>query len=233
MANPKKALSRAYFGSIAIVMPFYVLVGIVVAGHLSLAEVEAHSDYSLSAAARSFLGDFGAVGVVVAAMIATSSAMNAIFYGSGRLVYRIARAGQLPTELEREIRGQHLEGMLIFGLGALALANFVPLDAIAMTGSAGFLLVYCSVNVANVLLGKKTHSRRWISVVAAIACFGAFVALIIRTVTNPETRWHFVILLGFVVGALIIEGIYRGLTGRQIRVIEEDDEEDRGSLSVT
>ena len=96
-------------------------------------------------------------------LLATSSAINATFYGTGRLTYIIAEDGELPTELERSIRGQHLEGTLITAALALVVANFVPLEAIATMGSAGFLLLFMAVNVANVRLARETGSRAWMS----------------------------------------------------------------------
>jgi len=37
-----------------------------------------------------------------------------------------------------------------------SLANFVPLEAIATMGSAGFLLLFMAVNIANLRLARNT-----------------------------------------------------------------------------
>lgn len=216
--SPKRALPIAYLGGVAIVIVLYLLISTVVVGHLTFGLVAAHSDYSLSEAASHFMGRTGSIMIIVAALLATSSAINATFYGAGRLTYLIAKTGELPAELERSIRGQPLEGMILFAVLTLGMANFIPLGAIATMGSAGFLLIFLAVNVANVRLSKETQSRRWISILAALACLIALVALCGVTVINAKTRWQILILVGLVVGSLVIELIYRAKTGRRIRL---------------
>jgi amino acid transporter len=122
--NPQRSLPIAYLGGVLLVMGFYVLIGLVVVGHMGFDEVAKVSDYVLSVTAKSFMGTFGFNMIVVAALLATSSAINATFYGSGRLTYNIAKTGELPKELERDIRGQPLEGMIIFAVLTLIMANF-------------------------------------------------------------------------------------------------------------
>jgi len=216
--KPKHALPIAYLGGVGIVIIFYLLISTVVVGHSSFADIAAHSDQSLSHAASHFMGKAGSVMIIVAALLATSSAINATFYGAGRLTYLIAKTGELPAELERSIRGQPLEGMIIFAVLTLVMANFIPLAAIATMGSAGFLLIFLAVNVANVKLAKETQSRRWVSILAAVACGIALAALCGSTVMVAKTRWQILILAGLVAASLAIELIYRAKTGRRIRL---------------
>jgi amino acid transporter len=188
VANPKRSLPIAYLGGVVIVIAIYVLIAIVVVGHLDFAEVAQNSDNVLSVAAQRFLGRTGFIVIAIAALLATSSAINATFYSTGRLAYIVAKTGQLPSELERSIRGQHLEGTLITaGLGLLV-ANFVPLEAIATMGSAGFLLLFMAVNAAAVRLARETGGRAWISGLAALATGIALVVLCVEVAENPATR---------------------------------------------
>ncbi|MEM7144131.1 MAG: APC family permease [Verrucomicrobiota bacterium] len=222
--NPHRTLPIAYMGGVLMVIVFYVLISGVVVGHLDFAEVAAHSDYSLSTTADQFMGRAGSVMIIVAALLATSSAINATFYGSGRLTYVIAKSGELPEELERSIRGQPLEGMIIFAVLTLVMANFIPLAAIATMGSAGFLLLFLAVNLANVKLAKETKSRAWISGLAALACLVAVVALCGKTVMNVETRSQIWVLVGMIAVSVFGELAYRKLSGRKIRVsVPEQD----------
>ena len=131
VANPKRSLPIAYIGGVLIVIAIYVLIVMVVVGHLSFTAVAKGSDYALSIAADEFMGRAGYIGIAIAALTATSSAINATFYSTGRLTYIVAKTGQLPKELERSLRGQHFEGTLITAALALVIANFVPLEAIA------------------------------------------------------------------------------------------------------
>ncbi|MCA9103608.1 MAG: APC family permease [Planctomycetales bacterium] len=216
--DPKRSLPFAYVGGVLIVMACYVLIALVVIGHMSFAEVAKTSDYALSAAAGRFMGRPGYVMVAVAAILATSSAINATFYSSGRLTYIIAKSGELPSELERSVHGQPLEGMLLFAGLTLVIANFVPLDAIATMGSAGFLLIFLAVNLANVRLADSTESRSWLSLLGAAACAVALVIVCAETEENPASRWHLWILVGMILASLLIEVVYRSLTGRSIHL---------------
>jgi amino acid transporter len=217
VADPKRALPIAYVGGVLIVMLLYVLIVSVVLGHMSLDQVAASQDTALSAAGREILGKTGYVAIVVAALMATSSAINATFYSTGRLAYVVAKTGELPSELERSIRGAHSEGALICAALALVVVNLVPLNAIATMGSAGFLILFLAVNIASVRLAGETGARRWISVLAAASTAFALGALCWKVAETPATSWHLWILAGMIAGSLAIELVYRGVTGRHIR----------------
>jgi len=219
VANPRRSLPIAYVGGVLIVIALYVLIAMVVVGHLSFAQVAGDSDTALSVAARHMMGRIGFIAIAVAALMATSSAINATFFGTGRLAYIIAKAGELPTELERSFRGQHFEGTLITAALALIIANFVPLEAIATMGSAGFLLLFMAVNVANLRLARETGSHAWLSGLAALSTAIALVVLCIEVDENPATRHHLWILAGMIAVSFAIELVYRGLTGRVIRLV--------------
>jgi hypothetical protein len=219
IADPKRALPIAYLGGVLIVIAIYVLIVMVVIGHLGFAEVAKVSDHVLSVAAEDFMGRAGYIAIVVAALMATSSAINATFYGTGRLTYIIARSGELPRELERTMRGQHLEGTLVTAALALVIANVVPLEAIATMGSAGFLLLFMAVNLAAVRLARDTGGRAWISLLAALSTAVALGVLCVEVDENPATRHHLWILLGMILVAFGIELAYRGITGRRIHLV--------------
>jgi amino acid transporter len=204
---------------VLIVMAIYVLIAIVVVGHLGFAEVARVSDHALSVAGQNIMGRAGFIAIAVAALLATSSAINATFYGTGRLTYIVAKTGELPKELERSMRGQHVEGALITALLALIVVNFVPLEAIATMGSAGFLLVFMAVNIAGLRLARETGGRAWISALAALSTAIALSVLCVQVDENPATRNHLWILLGMILVSLGIELVYRRLTGRAIDLV--------------
>lgn len=231
VANPRRTLPIAYLGGVLIVIAIYVLVVTVVVGHLSFAEVAADSDTALSVAAQDLLGRTGFVAIAIAALLATSSAINATFYSTGRLAYIIAKTGELPKELERSFRGQHLEGTLITAALALVVANFVPLDAIATMGSAGFLLLFMAVNLANVRLARETGSRAWLSGLAALSTLIALVVLCVEVDENPATRNHLWILVGMIASSLAIEIVYRGVSGRKMRPARQPKSDNKNDVA--
>lgn len=216
--DPKRSLPVAYIGGVLLVMVVYVLIALVTLGHLDFAEIAANRDQALAVAADRLMGSGGHVMIAVAAVLACGSAINATLYSSGRLTYTVARSGELPKELERSYRGVPLEGMVLFTVLALILANFVPLNAIATMGSAGFLFIFMAVNIANVRLAKETQSIRWISVAGAVTCGVALIMLCIQVEENPATRnqmWILLVMVGLSFG---IEVVYRKVSGRSIHL---------------
>lgn len=216
VANRKRSLPIAYIGGVLFVIALYVLIVVVVIGHLDFSEVASASDTALSVAGRAIMGQAGYVAIAAAALLATTSAINATFYSTGRMAYIVAKTGELPRQFERTIRGEHAEGTLVCAVLALGIANFVPLDAIATMGSAGFLIIFMLVNLANVRLARETESRAWISAIAAVCTAVALVVLCVTVDENPATRLHLWILVGMVFASLAIEIVYRTIRRRRI-----------------
>jgi hypothetical protein len=90
-------------------------------------------------------------------------------------------------------------------------------------GSAGFLLLFMAVNIANLRLARETGSQAWISGLAALSTAVALVILCIEVDENPATRNHLWILAGMIALSLVIEVTYRGITGRSIAIIKHRD----------
>jgi amino acid transporter len=205
-------LPRAYYAAVGFAIALYVLVSLVTVGHLAVDKIVAAKDYALAEAARPLLGQTGFTIIVIAAMLSTASAINATLYGTSRLSYCIACAEQLPELLERDVWGQPIWGLLISTGLTLIVANAFDLTSIATLGSAGFLLIFAAVNIANARDAVRTHSRSWISSLGAIACLGALAALAWQTAqTAPMKLWTLAAMLGLVA---VIECGYRLLKGR-------------------
>ncbi len=210
-----RTLPRAYYVAVGSVIVLYVLVALVTVGNLPVDQIVAAKDYALAEAAKPFLGQAGFTLIAVAAMLSTVSAINATLYGSARLSYSIAKDGQLPAILERPVWGRPVAGLLVTAALTLVVANVLDLTSVATLGSAGFLLIFAAVNVANVSRRSETHSRAWISVIGAAACVAALVALVWQTATtNPQDLLVLAALVGL---AVAIEGAYR-LAGRELRL---------------
>jgi len=210
--NPSKTLPRAYFTSVAFVIVLYVLVAVVTVGTLSIGRIINAQDYALAEAARPSLGHTGFVLIAIAAMLSTASAINATIYGAARLSYAIAKDGELPEFLERKAWGKPITGLLITAGATLLIANLVNLSSISTMGSAGFLLIFASVNGANVILAKETRSRYWLSLIGVGLCLGALGTLIWQVQSHtPQQIWF---LLAMLATAFFVESAFQVLTGR-------------------
>lgn len=217
-AAPRRSLPFAYIGGVLIVLAVYIGIAVAVLLHLPFATIAAHRDAVLSSAASAVLGRTGAIGVIVAALAATASAINATFYGSGRLTYLIARYGELPVAFEHDVHNQPVEGLALFALLALVLVNCIPLSAIAALGSAGFLLVFAAVNLANLRLAGETQARRPLSALGFASCLVALAALCAQVISDAQTRWQIYALAGLIGLSVATELLYRKLSGRSVHM---------------
>lgn len=209
--NPRKNLPRALFISVLVVMIIYVLVTVAVIGNLSMEKILNAKEYVLAEAAEPVLGSWGFTIMAVTALISTASAINATIYGPVRMVEETAKANQLPSFFTRGLFG-HDSGnaLLVSGIVILIAANFLSLKSIAETGSLIFLIIYTAVNVGNAKIHQKTGSKKYVSVLAAIATSLAFCALFYHEVIADS-------LSIYLLGALIIlcmgyEWLYRKYT---------------------
>ncbi len=213
--NPLKTLPRAYYSAIGFVIVLYVLISLVTVGNLSIGDIMAARDYALAESAKPFLGNFGFTLIAIAALLSTGSAINATLYGAARISYIIAKEGELPEELDKKIWNRPIEGLFITSILTLIVANIFDLTSISIMGSAGFLIIFAAVNASNAYLSEKTGSRRWISVLGAIVCCGAVVALIWQTVrSSPSEIWILAVMIGL---SFVGEASYRKVTGRVIK----------------
>lgn len=211
--DAKKNLPKAYYSSVGFVIILYVLVALVTVGNLPVIKIIAAKDYALAEAAKPFMGNFGFTLIAIAAILSTGSAINATLYGAARVSYVIAKDGELPAVLENKIWKKPIEGLLITALFTLLVSNFFNLDGISTMGSAGFLIIFASVNAANMKMNRKTNSKKWISLIGIIFCLAAFILMIIQTLrTSPNNIWILVIMFG---SAFLLEGIYREFRGKR------------------
>ena len=211
VVDRERTIPLAHYASVILVVVLYVLIAMVSVGHLSPPTLVAARDYALAASAADFLGHPGFVLIAVAALLATASAINATLYSSSRITFTMAKEGEMPQFLEDVIWGIPAAGLIIIVIITIIAANLLDLRSISTVASAGFLLIFGSVNLANVRLAGKTGSRRWISALGALTCLGALGSICHGVYSNPETRWELWILFGMVAVSFAAEIIYQGL----------------------
>jgi hypothetical protein len=215
--NPEKTLPRAYYSAVLFVILLYVLIAYVTVSSVSTDTIVQAQDYALAVAAEPFLGSFGFNLIAVAALLSTTSAINATLYGASRVSYIIAKDGELPEVLEKKIWNRPVEGLLLTSAMTLFVANLFDLSSISIMGSAGFLLIFGAVNAANVRLHKRTKAKKWISITGIVACVIALLTLIWYVLTNSPADIYVLIVMVFL--AFAIEYAYRKYTGRKIKKI--------------
>jgi len=214
--DPSSDLPWAYYGSVVFVIALYVLVAIVTVGSVSEATILRAKDYALAEAAKPSLGAAGFTIVSISALMATFSAINATIYGNARLGYSLAKDGELPELLDRKTWSRPVSGVLVTTVLSLLVANLVDLEAIAIMGSAGFLVVFAVVNAAGFRLAGEIGAKRLVCALGAVACVAALVTLLVHT-------WHddpraLAVFGSLVAAAIVFEAIYPRVSGRRMRI---------------
>ena len=188
LRDPARELPKAMYFALAVTSTTYVLISLGVFGTLTVAEVVGYGETAIAEAARPSLGEAGFLMMAIAALLATSSSVNATLYASGGLTAMLAEVGQFPPFFGRGSRlGSHA-GLLITSALVLAVANLVDLSAIASVGSACSLMIFLLVGVAGYRRRAETGSNAAV-VLAAIGVTGVvLVAFAADTLRNaPET----------------------------------------------
>ena len=215
LVNPKYTLPRVYYSVIGFVILLYVLIALVTLGAEPIEQILAAKDYTLAEVAKPIMGQFGSVLMTIAALLSTLSASNATLYGSARFSSVIAKSRGFDGS-EINGRDQSSIGLFITSGITLIIANFFDISRISTMGSAGFLLIFAAVNLANALMHRYTKSKQWISLLGVGICLVALGMLIwFALQTDPQTVWVLVFMVGVAIG---IEVIYYLSKNRQLHL---------------
>jgi amino acid transporter len=204
--EPQKTLPRAFYLSVASVLVLYVVISIITVGTLSESVINTSKDFALAEAARPALGHVGFQLVAIAALLATLSAINATLYGNARLGYLLAKEKELPTPLKKKIWTDSYLGIVIVGTLTLLLANTIDLTSISIIASAGFLLIFTTVNLAALKLSKRTGGNKLIPFLGFLCSLAALVVLLVST--WHSSRQAVIIFFGFLLFSLFFEVSY-------------------------
>lgn len=218
MRDPERNVPRAIYLSIFIVSLVYILVSVVAVGNLPLPVLIKAQDFALAEAAKPFLGHWGYLLVSVGALFSIASALNATLYGGANIAYALARDGELPSMFQRKSWFQAPEGLYITVVLSLFFTLLLNLNGIASVTSAVVMVIYLFVLAAHYRLVARCGGRPAIIIMGFILILGVFAALMIYLwQTNRLSFWATWATLA---GSVVVEGIYRFKTGRELLVRE-------------
>ena len=207
LRDPARELPRAMYLALGVTTVLYVLISFGVFGTLTVTEVIGYGETAIAEAARPTLGDAGFTMMAIAALLATSSSVNATLYAAGGLTGMLAGAGQFPPIFGRGSRlGRH-GGMLITAGIVLVVSNLVDLSAIASVGSACSLVIFLLVGVAAYKRRADTGAIGAIvlTAIAATAVVLAFFA--VDTLRNaPQT---FIAIVAITLLAVALDFVWK------------------------
>ena len=150
--------------------------------------------------------DAGFTMMAIAALLATSSSVNATLYASGGLTKMLAGAGQFPPFFGPGSRlGAH-GGMLITAAIVLVISDLVNLSAIASVGSACSLVIFLLVGVA--AYRRRANGANGAIVIAGIAATAVVLAFFaVDTLRNaPET---FTAIVAITLLAVVLDLVWK------------------------
>ncbi|HEX2292828.1 MAG TPA: APC family permease, partial [Gaiellaceae bacterium] len=207
MRDPERELPRAMNLALGVTTVTYVLIALGVFGTLTVAQVIGYGETAIAEAARPALGDAGFTIMAIAALLATSSSVNATLYASGGLTGMLADVGQFPSFFGRGSRlGPHA-GLLITAALVLVVSNLVDLSAIASVGSACSLVIFLLVGVAGYRLRSETGARGSIVLLGIAATAVVLVFFGVDTLRNsPET---FAATVAIAALAVILDAVWK------------------------
>ena len=187
--NPKINIPRAMYGSIAITSIIYIAIAIVAVGNLDPTALIAAKEYTLAVAANPVLGKVGVVLVDIAALFATSSAINGTLFGSSRLASEIATDSLAPRAFAFHNRTNiPIAALVLITSMASIFTVLGGLEFIASFSSMTFLLVSIAVSAANLRLHETTKSKI-APIIIGLALMGITIVLLIVYIghKNPVT----------------------------------------------
>ena len=216
--EPEKNLPRAFFGAVIFVIILYILISIITVGAVDEKTLLDAKDYALAVAAKPALGNLGFTLVAIAALLATFSAINATIFGNARLSFALSLEGELPQLDKKDAENPKIEVLVTIG-SSLLLANFIDLGAIAIIGSASFLLIFSITNLSAYLLQDKIGGKKWVYFLAFVVTLVSLFTLLVHTYES-DTR-AILIFSAFIMISILFELFYGQLYRKAFTVLDK------------
>ena len=206
LPDPARNLPRAMYVALGITATLYILIAIGVFGTLTVQQVVDNGETALALAAKPALGEAGFAMMAVAALLATSSSVNANIYAASGSTAKLAESGMFPPVFGQLARVGGTRGLVISVALVLLLANLVDLTAIASLGSVVALGIFLVTSVAAYRLRKETASKAWILVAGITLTVVVLAVFAVQTLrTAPQT---FTAMVGILVLAIVLDLIW-------------------------
>jgi len=179
MENPERNLPRSIMLSILITIVIYILVSLVAVGNLLPAEIEKYKEYTLSVAAKPFLGHAGFVLIGLGALLSTASAINATLFGTARLGKVMAEEQALPHAFSIRERTRDIPwvSLCIISGVTLVFVNRGDLTIISSFASSTFLLIFAGINFSALRLRQRIGSTPGAPLAGLLLCLAAWLVL--------------------------------------------------------
>jgi amino acid transporter len=219
LPNPSRNLPRAMYLALGITTALYILISIGVFGTLTVQEVIDNGETALAVAAKPALGEAGFVIMAIAALLATSSSVNANVYAAAGSTAKLAESGMFPPVFGQLARVGGTRGLVISVILVLLLANLVDLTSIASLGSVVALVIFLVTSIAAYRLRAETGSNPAVIIAAIALTVLVLVVFGVETLrTAPET---FTAMIGILALATALDLVWSQIRGRRAATRQE------------
>ncbi|MFF4348922.1 amino acid permease [Streptomyces sp. NPDC001530] len=157
--NPQRDLPRAIILSLVLVTALYVLVAVAALGAMPWQQFEGTEATLSEVLVRSVGGgDLWPILLSIGAVVATTSVVLTVQYGQIRILFAMSRDGLVPPLFSKvhPTTGVPRANTVIVSAFIAVLAALVPLGALADATSIGTLFAFMLVNLAVVLLRRRS-----------------------------------------------------------------------------
>ena len=180
--RPTRILTPGLAGSALAVVAIYAVVAVGATMILGADTAVERATVALSVAAEEAAGTGGLVAMTVAAMFATSAAINSTLFSTAQLARRVSDDGELPAWFDH--RNDHDvpdRAVVAFGVGAGALALTGSLAALVEAASLAFLAAFGAVAV---IAWRERALPRWVPGFAVVLGAAIGAVLVVRLATS-------------------------------------------------
>jgi amino acid transporter len=203
VTDPTKTVPRAIFVAIAVVATLYIGLAVIVLGHVPADHLQHYKHTAVARAAHLVFGKPGFIIVSIAALLATTSALNASLFSGLEISKAMAARGELPALFARAAWREGTYGLVWAAALVLVMVNLLSLSAICHIAGAACLILYLAVFAAHWRLHNETGGSRVLIVVGTVLMLVVLVAQVIHLwSTRPEV---IAVTMAMVVGSLVLE----------------------------
>ena len=203
VTDPARTVPRAIFIAIGVVATLYIGLSVIVQGHVPVAHLQQYKHTAVAQAAHLLFGTPGFVIVSVAALLATTSALNASLFSGLEISKAMASRGELPAIFGRAAWREGTHGLVWATALVLVLVNLIDLTAICHIAGAAALILYLAVFAAHWRLHAEAGGSRLLILLGVGLMAIVLVAQVIHLWTaRPEVL---AFTAAAVLGSLLIE----------------------------
>ncbi|WDC13691.1 APC family permease [Escherichia albertii] len=200
--DPAVIMPRAFLVAIGITSLLYIALALVLLNDVSALELEKYADTAVAQAASPLLGHIGYVIVVIGALLATASAINANLFAVFNIMDNMGSERELPKVLNKSLWRQSTWGNIIVVALIMLMTAALNLGSLASVASATFLICYLAVFVVAIRLRHDIHASLSILVIGMLVMLLVIIGFIYSLWSQGSSALMWIIgtlLLSFIV----------------------------------